>query len=73
MFNRIILFCFGGLLFFSGCSSVEKVKPPKPKKQVLVQKEKNEIFNMFNDKFHFKNRKADSVKPIYEIMYQNYN
>jgi len=72
MFSKIVLLGFSGMLFFSGCSHVENVQPPKPKKHV-VQKKKNEIFDMFNNKFHFKNKRSYSKKPIYEIIYQNYN
>jgi len=73
MFSKLVLLGFSGLLFFSGCSHIENVQPPKLKKHVVIQKKKNEIFDMFNNKFHFKNKKLYNKKPIYEIIYQNYN
>jgi len=73
MWNKIILFSFGGLLLFSGCSSsLQNVEPAKIKQSIVIQKAKNEIFSMFNSKFHFKSQKKDSERPIYVIMYQNY-
>lgn len=72
MLNKIVLLSCLGIFFFSGCASTqEEVKPVEVKKIVVVKKERNEISNMFNKKFHFKNKRVGD-KPIYQIIYQNY-
>lgn len=71
MLSRYLIFLLLSL-FFVGCATKEKViikeVVVKPK---VVTKNKNEILNMFNNKYGF--IKGDTDESLYKLMYRKYN